>query len=101
MARCTGMESKEASVCPQCREAVERAEACIREHPRQAALVCLGAGVLMAQLPFRWLMSVLVRMMLFLLQPAMILYGIYRFAGDVHARQPKEDADTGTGNGKI
>ena len=94
MARCTGMESKQTAMCPQCKEAMDRAETCIREHPRQAALTCLGAGFLLSQLPLRLLIGSLVRVVLWLLKPTVMLYGIYRLAEDVHSHQHlREDAE--------
>ena len=90
MKRCTGMESKETGMCPQCKEAMDQAETCIREHPRQAALACLGAGFLLSLLPLRLLLSALVRLILCLLKPAVMLYGVYRLAEDVHARRQEK-----------
>jgi len=81
-------------MCPQCREAMKKAKTCIREHPGQAALTCLGAGFLLSQLPLRLLIGSFVRLVLWLLKPAVMLYGIYRLAEDVHARQHvKEDTE--------
>ena len=89
------MESKETAICPRCVEMVDRAEKCIREHPRQAALTCLGAGFLLSRLPLRLLLSALARLILWFLKPAVLLYGIYRLAEDIHAqRQPGEDTES-------
>jgi len=55
---------------------------CIREHPAQAALVSLGVGFLVAQLPLRLLAAALVRLMVWVLKPTLILYGLYRLAED-------------------
>ena len=88
------METKETAMCPRCKEAMTRAETCIREHPRQAFLTCLGAGFLLSRLPLRLLITALVRLVLRLVKPAVMCYGIYRLAEDVHAQQQrKEDAE--------
>lgn len=88
------MESKETSMCPRCVATVAKAEKCIKEHPDEAALTSLGAGFILAQLPLRLLMSVLARLILLVLKPAVVLYGIYRLAEDVYARRcPGEDTE--------
>ena len=87
------MESKQTAMCPQCKEAVDRAETCIREHPMEAALTSLGMGFVLAHLPLRLLGSVLLSTVLLLLKPAMILYGIYRLAEDIHTRRQEADEE--------
>ena len=74
-------------MCPRCVEAMAEAETCIREHPGQAALTCLGAGFVLAQFPLRLLMGALARLVMWILKPAVVLYGIYRLAEDIHARR--------------
>ena len=65
-------------------EAAARAQACIQTHPAQAAWVSLGAGFLLAQLPLRLLATALARLLVLVLKPTLILYGLYRLAEDCH-----------------
>ena len=64
-----------------------KAEECIRTHPDQAALVSLGAGFLLAQLPLRFLAAALLRTLVMLLKPAVLIYGIFRLTEDYYGRQ--------------
>ena len=79
-------------MCPQCVEAMARLEKCIRENPREAALTSLGAGFLLAQLPLRLLMATVARIVLLVLKPTVLLYGVYRMAEDMH-EQPKTETE--------
>ena len=74
----------------ECKETTDQAQACIREHPVQAAWVSLGIGFLLALLPLRLLATALVRLMVWVLKPALVLYGLYRLAEDCQARRNKE-----------
>ena len=84
------MESKETSICPQCVETMARAEKCIREHPKEAALACLGAGFILAQLPLRLLLGAIARLAVLALKPAVLFYAMYRMAEDIQARRHLE-----------
>jgi len=81
------METTETSACPQCVEVVEKAQKCIRAHPEEAAITSLCAGILLAQLPLRLLISGLVRLVLVILKPTIMLYGLYRLVEDCCARR--------------
>jgi len=78
------MESKETTACPRCVEAVAKIQECIREHPTEAAVGTLSAGFLLAQLPLRLLAAALVRLVLLVLKPTLLLYGLYRLAEDCY-----------------
>ena len=77
-------------MCPRCVEAMAKMEKCIRENPGESALTSLIAGFFLAQLPLRLLISALARVILLILKPAVVLYGIYRMAEDIYARPPHE-----------
>jgi hypothetical protein len=80
------MERK--TFCPKCGELVDHTAKCIREHPDEAALFSLGVGFLLAQFPLRFLMAAAARLVLLVIKPAALLYGLFRFAEDVY-RQPR------------
>ena len=73
----------------ECKGTMDTAQTCIREHPAQAAWVSLAVGLLLAQLPLRLLATALVRLMVWVLKPALVLYGLYRLAEDCQARRNK------------
>lgn len=73
----------------ECEETRAQVKTCIRENPTQAALVSLGVGFLLAQLPLRLLVTALVRLVVWVLKPTLILYGLYRLAEDCQARRAK------------
>ena len=53
----------------------------------------LTARLLLAQLPLRLLATALARLGVWMLKPALILYGLYRLAEDCHARRcPGDEA---------
>jgi len=81
------METTETPKCPRCVETVAKMEACIRQHPTESALVSLGAGFLIAQLPLRLLAGGIARLTLVALKPAALLYCFYRVAEDCYARR--------------
>lgn len=92
-------EHKEAVGCC-CEQTAARARACIREHPAEAALVSGFAGFLFAHLPLRNLVAVV----LWMVKPAAVVYGLYRLADDCRAgrccchgreKAAREEADTG------
>ena len=85
------MESTEKTLCPQCVERLARTEKCIRENPRQAALVSLGAGFLLAQFPLGLLIAAMLRLVLLVLKPVAILYGLYRLVEDGCCRRGHEE----------
>lgn len=47
----------------------------IREHPRQATLAALGAGMLLSFLPLATLVTAMLRFSLFLAKPALLILG--------------------------
>lgn len=85
--RITGMEIKETTRCPRCVEALNKTENYIREHPDESALVCMGAGFLLAQFPLRLLAATVARLAVMLLKPTVLLYAFFRMAEDIYARR--------------
>ncbi|XHR28005.1 MAG: hypothetical protein ACFUZC_19005 [Chthoniobacteraceae bacterium] len=77
--------------CPKCGETVEKTAQCIREHPEKAALFSLGIGFLLAQLPLRLVMAAVASLVLTVIKPAALIYGLFRLAEDVY-HQPRPAA---------
>ena len=71
---------------------MDKTEQNIREHPDEAALLSVAAGFVLAQFPLRFLLSALVRLVLMVLKPAALLYGLFRLAEDVRDRQARAAA---------
>lgn len=87
------MESSETTPCCRCVEVVAKAEECIRTHPTEAAVTSLCAGFLIAQLPLRLLAAAIARLILLVIKPAALLYGLYRLADDCYAKHHGEKAN--------
>jgi hypothetical protein len=56
-------------------ELVSEAEEFVREKPGQSLLIALVAGMVLNRLPIGRLFSGLVRLLIFALKPALLLYG--------------------------
>ena len=54
----------------------------IRENPTQAAWISLGIGFLLARLPLRYLVGGLLVLIVRMLKPAILVYGLLRMAED-------------------
>ena len=69
-------------------EAMTQAEEFVREKPGQSLLIALAAGFLLNRLPVGRLFGALVRLVLFALKPALLVYGATKIYEAV-----QEDAD--------
>ncbi len=65
-------------------EKTAKMESCIRENPGHAIALGVGTGVLLAQLPLRLTLTGVLRLAVCLLKPALVAYGLFRFAEDYH-----------------
>lgn len=63
----------------------EDGEAYVRSNPAKAALVAMGAGFLLAQLPLRWMIVAIIKLTLLLVKPATFIYAISKLVDDVRS----------------
>jgi hypothetical protein len=61
----------------------------VRANPTKAALVAMGVGFLLAQLPLRWMFVAVIKVVLLLVKPATFIYAISKLVDDV--RSPQAD----------
>ena len=54
-------------------------------------MTSLCVGFLLAQFPLRLLMSALARLILLVLKPTVLLYGVYRMVEDFYAQRRMEE----------
>ncbi|GEM_PF-3890833 len=57
----------------------------VRKNPTKSALVAMGAGFLLAQLPLRWMFVAFIKIALLLIKPATFIYAISKLIDDVRA----------------
>jgi hypothetical protein len=57
----------------------------IRENPTKSALVAMGAGFLLAQLPLRWMFVALLKLLFLIVKPVTFIYAISKLIDDVRA----------------
>jgi len=55
----------------------------IRSNPTKSALVAVGVGFLLAQLPLRWMAVALFKLLFLLIKPATFIYAVSRLIDDV------------------
>jgi len=57
----------------------------VRQNPTKSALVAMGAGFLLAQLPMRWMLVALVKLVFLVVKPATFIYAISKLMDDIRA----------------
>ena len=57
----------------------------VRENPTKTALVAIGVGFLLAQLPLRWMLVALVKLLFLIVKPATFIYAVSKLIDDVRA----------------
>jgi hypothetical protein len=57
----------------------------VRQNPTKTALVAMGAGFLLAQLPLRWMLVALIKLLFLVVKPVTFIYAISRLIDDVRA----------------
>ena len=65
----------------------EDGEQYVRSHPTKAALVAMGVGFLLAQLPLRWMFVALIKLLVLLVKPATFIYALSKLLDDIRASQ--------------
>lgn len=59
----------------------------VRRNPTQSAVVAVGVGFLLAQLPIRYMMLAILKLTLLLVKPATFIYAISKLVDDVRVGQ--------------
>ena len=57
----------------------------VRKNPTKSALVAMGGGFLLAQLPLRWMLIAAIKVTLLMIKPATFIYAISKIIDDVRA----------------
>jgi hypothetical protein len=57
----------------------------IRQNPTKSALVAMGAGLLLAQLPLRWMLIALIKLLFLVVKPVTFVYAISKLIDDIRA----------------
>lgn len=59
----------------------------IRHNPTQSALVAMAVGLLLAQLPLRYMMLALLKLILLLVKPATFIYATCKLVDDIRGNR--------------
>jgi len=88
------METTEHVGTPRIQENIQRyyadGEEYVRENPTKAALVAMGAGFLLAQLPLRWMFVALIKLLFLVVKPVTFIYAISKLMDDIRAAKSAE-----------
>lgn len=57
----------------------------VRENPTKAALVAIGVGFLLAQLPLRWMFVAIIKLLFLIVKPVTFIYAISKLIDDIRA----------------
>jgi hypothetical protein len=57
----------------------------VRENPTKSALVAMGVGFLLAQLPLRWMFVALLKLLFLIVKPVTFIYAISKLMDDIRA----------------
>lgn len=57
----------------------------VRENPAKSALVAMGLGFLLAQLPLRWMFIALIKLLFLVVKPVTFIYAISKLIDDVRS----------------
>ena len=57
----------------------------VRENPTKTALVAMGVGFLLAQLPLRWMLVAVVKLLFLVVKPVTFIYAVSKLIDDVRA----------------
>jgi len=57
----------------------------IRQNPTKTALVAVGIGFLLAQLPLRWMLIALIKLLFLIVKPVTFIYAVSKLIDDVRA----------------
>lgn len=62
----------------------------VRRNPTQSAVVAVGVGFLLAQLPIRYMMLAILKLVLLLVKPATFIYAISKLVDDVRVGEAQD-----------
>jgi hypothetical protein len=68
----------------------EDGEEYVRQNPTKTALVAIGVGFLLAQLPLRWMFIAIIKLVFLLVKPATFIYAVSKLIDDVRAAKSAE-----------
>jgi hypothetical protein len=57
----------------------------VRQNPTRTALVAMGAGFLLAQLPLRWMFVALIKLLFLVVKPVTFIYAVSKLIDDIRA----------------
>ena len=57
----------------------------VRQNPTKTALVAMGVGFLLAQLPIRWMFVALIKLLFLVVKPVTFIYAVSKLIDDIRA----------------
>jgi hypothetical protein len=57
----------------------------VRQNPTKTALVSMGIGFLLAQLPLRWMFVALIKLLFLVVKPVTFIYAISKLIDDIRS----------------
>ncbi len=57
----------------------------VRQNPAKSSLIAIGIGLLLAQLPLRWILLVLIKLALLVIKPVTFIYAISKLIDDIRS----------------
>jgi hypothetical protein len=57
----------------------------VRQNPTKTALVAMGIGFLLAQLPLRWMFVAIIKLLFLIVKPVTFIYAISKLIDDIRA----------------
>jgi hypothetical protein len=57
----------------------------VRQNPTKTALVAMGAGFLLAQLPLRWMLVAIIKLVFLVVKPVTFIYAVSKLIDDIRA----------------
>ncbi len=57
----------------------------VRENPTKSALVAIGVGFLLAQLPLRWMLVALIKLLFLIVKPVTFIYAVSKLIDDIRS----------------
>lgn len=67
---------------------VANGEDYVRQNPTKSVMIGLGTGFLAAQLPIRFMLFAMVKLLLLLVKPATFIYAVSKMVDDVRGHEP-------------
>jgi hypothetical protein len=61
----------------------------VRQNPAKTALVAMGVGFLLAQLPLRWMLVGIIKLLFLIVKPVTFIYAISKLIDDIRAAQSR------------